>query len=101
MAPEEQEFQLIFIGGAPRTGTTVLHALICTAPRVNDYIAECSYFSAFMQPYTVGLDTFHQHTKAYFKSREEFQKFHASMLEVVLSEIWATTGKPDILALKD
>jgi Sulfotransferase family len=95
------KFQPVFVGGAPRTGTTVLHALICTSPLVNDYIAECSYFSAFMQPYAIGLGAFEQHTRAYFESRDAFRDFHTSVMERVLEDIWMKTLQPDILALKD
>lgn len=94
-------FQPIFVAGAPRTGTTLLHALICTSPDVNDYIAECSYLSALINPYTAALSTFDVHTKFYFDSTRDLRDFHASILETVLKRIWTRTFEPKILALKD
>jgi len=97
----KNEFQTIFIGGAPRTGTTVLQAVICTSPMVNEYIAECSYFSAFLKPYFQGLNSFDLHTKHYFGSKDALRDFHSSVLECVLEKFWEITGAPRILALKD
>jgi Sulfotransferase family len=91
----------LFVGGAPRSGTTVLHALICTANNTNGYIEECSYFGGFMHPFLRGLETFDIHTKYYFSTREKFFDYHASILARLLSDIWRTVGSPEILALKD
>jgi hypothetical protein len=101
MAEQSRPFQPIFVAGAPRTGTTLLHALICTSPDVNDYIAECSYFSALLNPYIAALDTFDVHTKFYFDSKHALRDFHASILEIALKKIWTRTFEPKILALKD
>ena len=101
MVQQPPAYQPVFVGGAPRTGTTLLHALICTSPRVNDYVAECSYFSAFLNPYLVGLGAFNHHTRSYFDSQDAFRDFHTSILRTVLDRIWLRTLKPQILALKD
>lgn len=94
-------FTPLFVGGAPRTGTTALHALICTSPKTNGYIAECSYFSAFMQPLLVGIGTFDIHTKHYFDTRESFLQYHGSIMTGLLSDFWQWVGRPELLALKD
>ena len=90
----------VFVGGAPRTGTTVLHALICTGPRVNDYIAECTYLAGLMACYDDCLGLFDVHTKYYFDDLSAFAEFHAGMVETFLVKAWERTGKPELLALK-
>jgi Sulfotransferase family len=101
LAQTSDDFTPIFVGGAPRSGTTLLHALICSSNKANGYIAECSYFGGFMHPFLRGLETFNIHTKFYFSSREEFFGYHASILTRMLSDFWLRTGRPEILALKD
>ncbi|PWT95832.1 MAG: hypothetical protein C5B53_10790 [Candidatus Melainabacteria bacterium] len=98
---EAKSFETLFVGGAPRTGTTILHAILCTSPLVNRYIGECSYFSAFMEPYRHGVLAYDVHTKHYFSSLAAFREFHGSILERVLEHLWAAAETPPILALKD
>jgi hypothetical protein len=95
-------FEPYFVTGAPRTGTSVLHALICTDDTVNDYINECSYFTALLQPFMVGWKTFDDHTKAYFAaSRQRFIDYHGQLIRSVLRDIWEQLGRPRKLVLKD
>ncbi|MFM0449723.1 sulfotransferase [Paraburkholderia nemoris] len=94
-------FTPVFVGGAPRSGTTVLHAIICSSEKANDYIAECSYFTALLQPLATGLNVFDAHTRYYFDSREELITHHGKMLERELLRFWSRLGKPQVLALKD
>ncbi|CAN7434208.1 sulfotransferase [Paraburkholderia hospita] len=94
-------FTPVFVGGAPRSGTTILHALICSSEKTNDYIGECSYFTAFLQPLATGLNVFDAHTRHYFDSREELIAHHGEALDRELLRIWHRLGQPEVLALKD
>jgi hypothetical protein len=98
---DSRSFTPIFVGGVPRSGTTILHALICSSEKTNDFIGECSYFTAFLQPLATGLNIFEAHTRQYFDSREELITHHGEVLERELLRIWSRVGKPEILALKD
>ncbi|CAE6702567.1 sulfotransferase family protein [Paraburkholderia nemoris] len=97
----ESRFIPMFVAGAPRSGTTILHAIVCAAEKTNGYITECSYFTAFMHPLLVGLNTFDVHTKHYFATREALIRNHSDILNNELSKIWVKTGRPEVLALKD
>ncbi|MDR6383860.1 sulfotransferase family protein [Paraburkholderia caribensis] len=99
--PSEAAFTPIFVGGAPRSGTTILHALICSSEKTNNYIAECSYFTAFLQPLATGLNVFDAHTRHYFDSREELILRHGEILDRELQRTWRRLGCPEVLALKD
>jgi hypothetical protein len=95
-------FEPYFVVGAPRTGTTILHALICTDDSVNDYIAECSYFTALLRPFLSGWTAFDAHTHAYFAgNRQAFAAYHGQLMRAVLHDIWQQVGQPKKLALKD
>ena len=100
-APALHEFTPLFVGGSWRSGTTVLHALICTSDKANDYIGECSYFSALVHALSIGLEAFDVHTKYYFASPGEVIAHHASILRGELHRIWCRLDKPAILSLKD
>lgn len=92
---------LIFVGGAPRTGTTLLQALICTSPRTNKYIAECSYLTAFMEPYRRALNAWGMHTHDYFDNVEDMCSFHGDIIRNVLSGFRRSLARPEVLVLKD
>lgn len=95
-------FEPYFVTGAPRTGTTILHALICTDQSVNDYIAESSYFTALLRAFAAGWANFDTHTYAYFSGdRQAFGRYHSQLLRAVLHDIWQQVGRPKKLALKD
>lgn len=94
-------FTPLFVAGAPRSGTTILHAIVCASEKTNGYITECSYFTAFMHPLLIGLNTFDVHTKHYFATREALIQNHSEILNSELSKIWEKTGRPEVLALKD
>jgi Sulfotransferase family len=97
----ESRFTPLFVAGAPRSGTTILHAIVCASEKTNGYITECSYFTAFMHPLLIGLNTFDVHTKHYFASRDALIQNHSDVLNNELSKIWVKTGRPEVLALKD
>ncbi|MCJ2042495.1 sulfotransferase [Methylobacterium sp. J-059] len=92
---------LVFVGGAPRTGTTILHALICTSPNTNNYVAECGYLTNMLMPYFLGLEGWEIHTKHFFGSHEEFFRYHAAIVSDVVSKIHDQLGRPARLKLKD
>ena len=94
-------FEPYFVTGAPRTGTTILHALVCTDESVNDYIAESSYFTALLRAFAAGWANFDTHTYAYFADRQDFGRYHSQLLRAVLHDIWQHAGRPKKLALKD
>ncbi len=99
--PGNLPFEIVFVSGAPRSGTSIAHALICTSARVNNYIGECSYFSQMIRAFDRGMETFDLHTRYYFNNQLEFADFHRSLLVDVLTSHWKKLDRPDILVLKD
>lgn len=91
----------VFVGGAPRSGTTLLQALLSTANFSNDYIAECGYFSTLITSYIHGCSRFSDQTKYYFKDWQNFNLFHRGLLQTVLEKISLNIGNPETLLLKD
>ncbi len=100
MAGERPE-KLIFVGGAPRSGTTVAHALICAGEGVSEYGPEISFFRGYMSAFRNGRAAWTQHTSAYFKDAGDFRDLIRDTSDRALGRIWQALGRPAILAVKD
>jgi hypothetical protein len=93
-------FTPIFVGGGWRSGTTVLHALLCTSPRANDYINECSHFMYLFNAYINAEQQFQFHGQFYFRDRQHMRDVYSEILSRELERIWAWLNKPELLVLK-
>ncbi len=94
-------FVPLFVVGAPRSGTSMLHGLICASRHCNPYIGEASYFTALLESVTRPFELFDLHTSHYFDDPTALLIYHARLLRGVLSDFWRHLGKPRTLALKD
>lgn len=92
---------LIFVGGAPRSGTTVVHALICTADGVSRYNPEVSFFRGFMAAYRNGKVAWDGHTSGFFPDRAAFREMIRETTDLALGRVWEALDKPRLLAVKD
>ncbi|MFI0396779.1 sulfotransferase [Paracoccus jiaweipingae] len=91
----------LFVIGVPRSGTSVLHALICTASATSPYTGEASYLRMMLGVYPRALGLFDMHTRYVFDTRDTLQHFHADIMRQVENAYWIAVGRPDILVLKD
>lgn len=71
----------IIIGGAMRSGTTLLNNIICNAENTNPQIPECHYLTKLLECYIFGKNSFDTFQNAYFKNINEFKKFNANNIE--------------------
>jgi hypothetical protein len=94
-------FDVVFVSGAARSGTTMAHALICTSSSINNYVAECSFLSQLVRAFERGLETFDVHTKHYFQNQQEYVDLNRELVATALVSHWQHLGCSDILALKD
>jgi hypothetical protein len=94
---------LVFVGGAPRSGTTLTHAIICSAPEgeVNRYCAEISFFGKLVEAIAFGMKVWGRHTKAFFDSQQDLNDHGGEILFSTLDKVRTRFGDPKLLALKD
>ena len=92
---------MIFVGGAPRSGTTVTHALLCTSKRTNMHFSEISFVKSLFDAYRVGIKNWKVHTHTFFKSPEEFKHHMRECLMHSLNHLAQQYGDPEILCVKD
>lgn len=105
---------IIFVGGAQRTGTTKLQEVLCADDTVQPRIKEASYFRMLIQAYKFGKDDFNNDTADYYKTLEEFllsnrrmvgeflgaiQEKHPSVGNFVLKEPHLTMYFPEVWEL--
>lgn len=92
---------IIFVGGAPRSGTTVTHALLCTSDKTNSNIPEISFMRPLVESFTLGLRMWENHTKTFFKDGDDFKKHCRAHVEMALNHISEVVGSPEVLTVKD
>lgn len=100
MNKNDLPFIPVFVGGTPRSGTTMINALACSTDRANDQINECSYFRDLVKVYHHRKRVFDIHDHSYFDTQEDFQNYHRAILKDMLMHSWEVCGKPEILVLK-
>ncbi len=93
-------FQPCIVAGPPRSGTTLLQALLCTAQGANPFVGESIYFASFVHPFMVGWSTFDEHTRDFFPEREDFVRYHGDLMRQILNDTWDHLDRPDTLVLK-
>jgi len=93
--------RVIFVGGAPRSGTSVTHALICTAQSVNRYHPEISFVRPVLESYVVGMEKWGPHTSGFFKVPEHFMLHVRKLLQQQMTYIARVLSYPLVLCVKD
>lgn len=93
--------KVIFVGGAPRSGTSVTQALICTATAVNSYHPEISFVRPILESYVVGIEKFSVHTRRFFREPEHFKLHARKTINMQLMHISAVLQFPSVLCVKD
>ncbi|WP_421932549.1 sulfotransferase [Phenylobacterium sp.] len=93
--------KIVFVGGAPRSGTSVTHALICSADRVSNYHPEASFLRGLLPAYRFGKAAWQGHTKAFFPDPQAFRAHIRETLDLSIRRLSEALGRPEILCLKD
>jgi hypothetical protein len=93
--------KIVFVGGAPRSGTTVTHALLCTSTQVCNYHPEISFFRGIPQSYRNGRAAWAHHTQAFFSDHEAFRLMMRQTADVPIGHLWRALGEAPILCMKD
>ncbi|MEB3342331.1 sulfotransferase [Okeania sp.] len=76
-----------FIGGCPRSGTTLLQNIICSDSKVNPLIGEIGYLYHLVNAYSTGKIDFESQTKYYFSNLTELRNFSSELVNKFLKHI--------------
>ncbi|MCL2935002.1 MAG: sulfotransferase [Trichodesmium sp. MAG_R03] len=89
-----------FIGGCPRSGTTLLQNIICSNTKVNPLIGEVGYLYHLVNAYNTGKIDFESQSKYYFSDLEELRNFSAELVNKFLKHIWKRYTNTTHIVLK-
>ena len=87
----------VFIGGAPRTGTTLLSALVSTSEKCNPFSPEYHCLGTIGQALPqLSLPS----QNAFFRSKDTVLEACFQLVRRLLDEAWLCAGRPDYLVIK-
>lgn len=92
--------QLVFVGGAPRSGTSLTHAMLCTSQKVNEITPEIGFFRGLPLTLRLGRGNWKQ-AGSFFPDQEAFQNAIRRATDVLVEQMWQAVGAPAILCSKD
>jgi hypothetical protein len=90
----------VFIGGAPRSGTTMLSALVSTSESCNAFAPEFHYLGLIGQALLATLSTYDKTQKPFFRDQATLLRNHFGFVRQVLDEAWLALGRPSRLVIK-
>lgn len=64
-----------FVGGAARSGTTLLNSILCHDPTTNPFIAEANYLANILSVYRSGRNLWDFEGESYFDDFEDYSQF--------------------------
>ena len=90
-----------FVGGSPRSGTTLLQSILCSDVRTNPLIRETHYLYKIVETYRHTVDSFDALESChYFSSVEEVREVTRPWAEAFLSHVRARYSPASSLVLK-
>lgn len=90
-----------FVGGAQRSGTTLLQGLLCSGKTTNPLIDESFLFEYLINSYVRGKRNFEHHGKPYFGDLESYQAYYARAAADFLEQTRARYAPAKHLVLKE
>lgn len=91
----------LFVGGAQRSGTTLLQRLLCQDPRANPMLGEAKYLRNLLAAYRQACLNFEAETCFYFPDRDALRLFHVGIVEQLLARTRSLYPGTGALVLKE
>ena len=92
--------RVLMIGGAMRSGTTVIHRALCTARNSNPYVSESWFLRDLLAMYSFRLARFELMGTDQFPSRGDYVRLVADDVERYLGLVSERHCNPEVLILK-
>lgn len=92
--------RVLMIGGAMRSGTTVIHRALCTAGNSNSFLSESWFLRDLLAMYRFRLTRFAAMGEDQFGSVEVYNRMIADGVADYLRTVSARHGDPEVLILK-
>jgi hypothetical protein len=92
--------RVLMVGGAMRSGTTVIHRALCTASNSNPYISESWFLHDIMNLYKWNLSRYEVRSADQFGSVNNFNELIRYNVQQYLTIVSARYQDPEVLVLK-
>jgi len=79
--------RIILIGGAPRSGTTLLQNIACSAKNTSPVLPEAAPVRFILNEYLHILNHTRKYPDSYFKDEDDLLEWHAGILETLFDKI--------------
>ena len=97
----DRGFNLIFVAGAMRSGTTLLHQVLCSSPAANPFVHGCRYLTSQIAIYAQYAGADRLYVPDYLGDAEGLFDFTKDILDRLLSQTHERLGRPQWLVLKN
>jgi len=94
------DFTPIIVGGAMRTGTSLLQNVLSTSPSANDMMVECQYLTAQLSLYVNWRNNPERSLSDFFEDENDFEDYTKSLVVDYLKRTHKQQGNPEHLILK-
>ncbi len=91
---------VLMVGGAMRSGTTVIHRALCTASNSNPYLSESWFLQDLFNLFQWNMQRFEVRHKDQFGTPQEFARLVKLNLDYYIDMVSARYGNPEVLILK-
>ena len=92
--------RILMVGGAMRSGTTVIHRALCTARNSNPYISESWFLHDILNLYKWNLSRYEVRSADQFGAVKNFHELIRFNVQYYLTMVSARYEDPDVLILK-
>lgn len=92
--------QILLVGGAMRSGTTVIHRALCTARNSNPYISESWFLHDLLNLYKWNLSRYEVRHADQFGDVRNFSELIKFNFQYYVNIVSAKYGDPEVLILK-
>lgn len=97
---ENLGFTPIIVGGAMRTGTSLLQNVLSTSPSANDMMVECQYLTAQLTLYTQWQNQNERGLVDFFDGKDGLKDYTTKLVFEFLKQTHLRQGEPENLILK-
>jgi hypothetical protein len=101
MAHNSMSLRIAFLVGGRRTGSTLLHNLLCGSPDAHRYVGEFQFLTRILDAFRWGHDNYDRLVRFYFRDRDHLDDLQRETIRNLISEAVTTLAPLRCAILKN